>query len=98
MTVRVNSTLGALNAASATFTNDGGPFYFSTVGTFTGTLTLQYTPDGGANWVTVRNDNNADITLAGARRQIIWDLEVGGQFRVQMTAYTSGSAVVRLNQ
>lgn len=99
MAIKATASLGALNAVTPVFTSDGGPFYFSVRGTFVGTLTLQASNDGGTNWYTVRNDANASITMtnAGYGRQVVWDMEVGVQYRVQMTAWTSGSAVVALS-
>jgi hypothetical protein len=88
--------------ASATNGNAGfflGNFNVAVWGTFTGTLTLQNSYDGGANWIPVINKHtgqNITFTAPGALQED--EVEAGVQYRLAMTAYTSGTASYRISE
>lgn len=91
-------TLGAANAASAA-TPFLGDFNVAVWGTFSGTLTLQNSYDGGTTWIPVINKHTGSVitfTAPGALQED--EVEAGVYYRLQMTTYTSGTASYRLSE
>jgi hypothetical protein len=95
------TALGALNASVAAGCEDAEFVGVQVSGTFSGTLTFQATIDG-TNWVTMAvqplGATAATTWVTTATAAGVWTRPVGGlkQVRVQMTAYTSGSASVTI--
>lgn len=94
----VTGSLGSLNAASSQIALLGN-FNVAVWGTFTGTVTLQNSYDGGATWIPVVNKHtgqNVTFTSPGALQED--EVEAGVYYRLQMTAYTSGAASIRISE
>lgn len=101
--VTANGALGALNANLAISIGRRATLTLHVTGTWTGTISLQGSLDGGTTWVTlnaaatwVRLDNGSYSATIGTNA--IYQASVTGltSLRVAMTAYTSGSANVFL--
>ena len=98
---KTSESLGALNAATTTTHASSSGFgglpgvAIQVTGTFTGTLTFQGSVDG-ATWVAigaVPAAGGAEVSTTAATG--LWMITRVPPFvRVQMTAFTSGSAVV----
>ncbi len=95
-------SLGAADAVTDTLSpSDGfaGIVALQITGTWVGTITFQATIDG-TNWVSVlavpSDSTTAATTTTGNG---IFRVDAGGYFgiRAKVTAYTSGTAVVRAN-
>jgi hypothetical protein len=74
-----------------------GSFNFQLTGTFSGTVVIDVSYDGGATSAPVMV--GADVisfTTAGSTR--LENHELGVLFRARMSAFTSGSALARLSQ
>jgi hypothetical protein len=96
----VTATLDALNEASAAFQPiSGRPFNVTITGSgpLVGTLTLQRSLDDGVTWHDC-TDNGTPIAFTASASEVVSEYEHGVDYRLKMTAYTSGSAVVRLSQ
>lgn len=94
----VTASLGAANAAS-TATPFLGDFNAAVWGVFVGTVTLQSSFDGGTTWIPVVNKHTGvsiTFTAPGVLQED--EVEPGVLYRLQMTAYTSGSASVRISE
>ena len=94
----VTGSLSALNAATAGMPLLGN-FNVAVWGVFVGTVTVQTSFDGGTTWIPVvnkRTGTNITFTTPGAIHED--EVEPGVQYRVQMTAWTSGSASVRISE
>lgn len=97
----VVETLGALNAATTAFGVEDADFVgIQSSGTWAGTLTFQCSLDG-TNWQTMATWLSSTAENTGTTTSTtngVWTRRVGGLrfVRVQMTAYTSGTATVRL--
>lgn len=94
----VTGSIGALNAAgnSAQLL---GLFNCAVWGTFVGTVALQCSFDGGTTWIPAFNkQTGAAITFTGPAAMQKDECEPGVLYRVQMTAYTSGTANYRLSE
>jgi hypothetical protein len=94
-----STTVGALNATATMYCEDADTVGIQISGTFAGTLTFQATIDG-TNWVTCAVQPVGTTTpttwVTTATAAGLWVRDCGGikVMRVQMTAYTSGSATV----
>lgn len=99
--INVSGSLGALNAtvvlplygkvsAAAQFT-----------GTWVGTITTQCSVDGGVTWSTIRAYGKAAVAIGSTftANNVITFTDLGGctHVRLNMTAYTSGTAVIVMN-
>lgn len=97
----VTTAVGALNATAAAGCDDAEVVGIQVSGTFVGTLTFQCSIDG-TNWVTAAvqpiGATAATTWVTTTSAAGIWTRPVGGVkfVRVQMTAYTSGSASVSI--
>lgn len=97
----VTTAVGALNAVASAGCEDAEDVGIQISGTFAGTLTFQCSIDG-ANWVTAAvqpiGATAATTWVTTTTTGGIWTRPVGGVkfVRVQMTAYTSGSASVSI--
>lgn len=95
------TAVGALNATATVWCEDADYVGVQVSGTFAGTLTFQATIDG-TNWVTASvqpiGATTSTTWVTTATAVGLWNRPTGGfkGFRVQMTAYTSGSASVTL--
>ena len=94
----VNTTIGALNAATPGLFMLGC-FNVAVWGVFTGTVQVQCSFDGGTTWIPVINKRTGAMITFTAPGAIQEDeVEPGVQYRCQMTAYTSGTANVRISE
>jgi hypothetical protein len=81
-----------------------GGFNLAMWGTFSGTVLLEKTYDGGATWVTVSQDvtgTPASYTLAWTAQSInltLCEVETQVAWRLRCTAFTSGTLNYRLSQ
>lgn len=97
----ITTSLSALNAVAdgSTFVDGFNRVVVTVTGTFVGTLTFQASYDGGTTW-TVRslaNSASPAATASTATSPSTWMQSLEAPlFRVQMTAYTSGTATVRV--
>lgn len=94
----ISGTLGAANAASAQLALLGN-FNVAVWGVFTGTVSVQCSYDGGTTWIPVINKRTGSVitfTAPGALQED--EVEPGVYYRVQMTAYTSGTASYRISE
>jgi hypothetical protein len=67
-------------------------------GTFVATLAVQRSFDGGTTWSTISRDASGTPATFTAPFSIqVSEPEVGVQYRVAMTAFTSGSANYRMS-
>lgn len=95
----LSTTVGALNAAATIMCEDADTVGIQISGTFAGTLTFQASIDG-TNWVTASvqpvGATTATTWVTTTTGTGLWTRDCGGikQMRVQMTAYTSGTATV----
>lgn len=94
----VTGALGSANAASTPVPLLGN-FNVAVWGTFVGTVTLQTSYDGGSTWIpTINKHTGAAITFTSPGALQEDEVEAGVYYRLQMTAYTSGSASVRISE
>lgn len=95
----VTASLGALNAATtpAPFL---GNFNIWVVGVaLVGTVSVLVSYDGGTTFVPLLNSTGTQaITFTTGGKISITEYEPGVLYELQMTAYTSGSATVRISQ
>jgi len=97
----VQIAAAALAAANASTTPTAfvGHFNASVGGTFSGTVTLEKSFDGGATFVPAINEHTGEaitFTTAGAIK--VCEPEPGVLYQLAMTAFTSGTANARLSQ
>lgn len=94
-------SLGALNATTTLSLNGNAGVAADIRGTWVGTITFQGTVDG-SNWITTAvipagsSSQIASVTTTAATGAWVGNVAGMSQFRVQMTAYTSGTATVTL--
>ena len=97
---QASATLGAINAATTIALNGHGTIGIQATGTFTGTLIFEALPADSTTWQNVNvNISNGGTQLSFASIPF-WARASGSgyrQFRVRVSAYTSGSATVSLN-
>jgi len=93
-----SGTLTALNAASPA-TPFLGNFNVAVWGTFVGTVTVESSFDGGTTWIPVVNKRTGSIITFTTPSVLQEDeVEAGVYYRLQMTAYTSGTASYRMSE
>jgi hypothetical protein len=94
--------LGAVNAATDWVPAQGGTFSLDVSGTFAGTVGVFYRPTPEGNGTAVAKDlNGALLTFTGASGSVLGQApqaEPDGQIQARMTAYTSGTATVRIGR
>lgn len=99
----------AIRLLSGAFTATGqsasiilrGPFNFSIWDTFVATLSLERSFDGGTTWMNVtRNDGSANAFTAPVSMSVPGDDsgEADVLYRLNCSAYTSGTARYRISQ
>lgn len=91
-------SIGSLNAATAGIPLLGN-FNVAVSGVFVGTVSVQCSFDGGSTWIPVINKRtgvNITFTAPGALQED--EVEPGVLYRLQMTAYTSGTATTRMSE
>ncbi len=75
-----------------------GYFRLFITGTFVGTLRLECSVDGGATWVPASLDTAGDYASYTTPVSVVgFEPEKGIYYRINCTAYTSGTANVRLS-
>lgn len=94
--------LAALNAVTDGVPIGSGTFSVNVSGTFVGTVAFERAAAPGATWQPVAKDNNGTaLTFTGASGDLAGqgtDQEPDAQIRARMSAYTSGTAVVRIGR
>lgn len=75
-----------------------GPFNFTIWGTFSATVNLQKSFDGGTTWLVARDVNGNALTLTAADTHVVEEVEPGVLYRANCSAYTSGNANYRISQ
>ena len=97
--LNVTGSLAALNATVDGVTTLGqyAQVRLQITGTYSGTVSFQVSNDG-SNWFTKYIINNASLTVASSTGSTgTWYGDLGAQyFRVNMTAFTSGTATITL--
>lgn len=73
------------------------PFNAYLTGAFSGTMTLQRSPDQGANWYTCSKPDLTDAAFTGACNMIIEEPTAGTLYRWLMSSYATGSAGYRFD-
>jgi hypothetical protein len=94
MTIRTPRVLAGSHNAPAAVSSTAyfkGEGSFWVYGTFVGTVQLEVSPDGGANWVAVHS-------MTGPDRKLFDEPEDGILYRVTMPVRTSGTAFYRVAQ
>jgi hypothetical protein len=98
------ATTGTFTATgqSASFTpatpdNNRGPFNMSLWGTFVGTVQVERSFDGGTTWLPLTALGTA-IPFTAPCSEVFEELEFGVQYRLNCTAYTSGTINYRLSR
>jgi len=73
------------------------PFNMALRGTFVGTVQLEASFDSGTNWIPV-TALGTSITFTGPCKEVFEEPEAGVLYRLNCTAYTSGTINYRLSQ
>lgn len=75
-----------------------GPFNMFLWGTFSGTVLLQRSFDSGGTWITCSTDSSGTLaSYAAAVSLVINEPEAGMQYRLNCSAYTSGTINYRIS-
>ena len=92
-------TVAANSATTFQFTGAPVGFFNVTItGTFVGTIQLENSFDGGVNWAPMSGSTvGTTATFAAPTQFLANEPEAGVLWRVNCTAYTSGTANVRLS-
>lgn len=75
-----------------------GQFNVTIWGTFVGTVHMERSFDGGTTWVDYTSPNNNAFTWTGAISTVGEEPEVGVLYRLDCTAFTSGTINYRISQ
>lgn len=96
--MKSTSTLGALNAATAIPLGGGTAARIVITGVFVATLVAEVSTDGGTTWTghPIRSGSAYAASVTAASTVDVHDLPAGAQFRVRVSAYTSGAATVNI--
>ena len=86
----VTGTFGATGASNGFVTAKG--FNISVSGTYAGTIQIQRSFDQGVTWLNV-----LELTANQEVERRVDDPEVGVYWRLECTAYTSGTATYRIS-
>jgi hypothetical protein len=98
--------LGLIPPVTGSFTATGngaefkprpGKFNLAIYGTFTATVKLQRSFDGGDNWIDCTNLGSA-VSFSTAATEVIDEPEREVRYRLNCSAYTSGTVNWRLSQ
>lgn len=98
-----NGALGALNANLQLNVSGQATAVFDVRGTFVGTITFQYSDDGGTTWVTLNGVSGSagnsftTVSTLTAAGNVTCNVAGHRLVRAAMTAYTSGSANVNIH-
>lgn len=98
-TTAVAGTFGATGQSASFAPIAGRPFTLSLWGTFSATVALQRSIDGGTTWITASRDSAgaaASYTAAGVIA--VEEPEADALYRLNCTAYASGTVNYRLGQ
>jgi len=98
-TRKVTGTFGATGQSNSIVLR--GPFNLELRGTFVATVSLERSFDGGSNWGNVtRNDGSANAFTAPVSLAVPGDEsgEADVLYRLNCTAYTSGTVTYRISQ
>jgi len=100
MDIRLLNATFAANGSTATRSHEGDAvFAFSATGTFgSGTVVLQWSPDSGTTWITVKTQQGTDVSLTAAGYFTRIYLPFGCLVRATLTGATSPSITVNLIQ
>lgn len=93
--VEIENTFDAVEAGTGVQVL--GSFNVSIRGTFTASIKLQRSFDGGLTYNNV-TALGTDITFTGPAEEIFIENEPGTFYRLNCTAYTSGTAIGRISQ
>lgn len=97
-----------MTAVSGTFTATGQSatfvapaalkekFNVSLSGTFSATVVLQRSFDNGSTWITVSKPDLTDASFTAGASFSVEEPEAGVRYRLNCTAYTSGTVTYRL--
>lgn len=97
-TLVVAGTLGSATAGSAIIAPTGGALNIAVWGTFSATLQLECSFDGGTTYLPVSRDVVGTVTTFTApATQQVRQPEAGVLYRFNATAYSSGTASYRLS-
>lgn len=103
MTPAVTASFTA-TGQSASFTPEGAntpessaPFNMSLWGTFVGTVQLERSFDSGVTWLPI-TALGTSITFTAPASEVFAEPEVNVRYRLNCTAYTSGTINYRLSQ
>ena len=96
-----------VNLVSGSFTGTGqsasrrvqGQFNVSLWGTFVGTISVERSFDNGATWINCSRDTaGTDNAFTAPTTQVLNEPENGVLYRVNCTAFTSGTINYRISQ
>lgn len=76
----------------------GGRFNVTLSGTFVATVKLERTFDNGSTWHVVAKSDFAEAAFTAPVSFMVEEPESGVQYRVNCTAYTSGTVTYRISQ
>ncbi len=86
----VSSNLASSSAATASVkVEKGQTFMFNVGGTFVGTWSLQFKADGEAGYINIGKNYTSGKSKSGPS-------PLRGDYRIQMSAYTSGTVIASL--
>ena len=95
----VSGSLGSANAVSKSFyPNANLGMNVSVWGTFVGTVQMQRSFDNGATWLPLTSGGAATKSFTAPASEMWTEVEQGVAYRLQCTAYTSGTINYRLSQ
>jgi hypothetical protein len=94
----VASTFTATGQSSALTPVAGRGFNISLWGTFVATVRLERSFDGGTTWLPITANGTGLMNFTAACSEQWSDDEVGVQYRLNCTAYTSGTVNYRISQ
>lgn len=98
-TTAVAGTFTATGQSSSFAPIAGTPFTLSLWGTFSATVALQRSIDGGTTWITASRDSAGAAASYTAPAVIaVEEPEAGALYRLNCTAFTSGTVNYRLGQ
>jgi hypothetical protein len=93
-------TIAALNSAVTIQTIDQSALAFNITGSWVGTLTFQFSVDGGSNWtndLALDSLTGAFVSSSTTNRTIEANVSAYRLYRIVATAWTSGTATINYN-
>ena len=82
---KVTTAFTAVASGNGIKVNKGNSFKYEITGTFSATVVLEKTVNGGATWETI-------LTKTAAASGNIYVIDESAEYRFRCTAYTSGTA------